>query len=48
VRESLQTRINVGDALISRFGLSGDPQDLLTPSGTCAPPTACPMTRGPR
>ena len=33
VRESLQTRINVGDALISRFGLSGDPQDLADALG---------------
>ncbi len=33
VRESLRIRINIGDALISRFGLSGNPQDLASALG---------------
>ena len=33
VRESLRIQINIGDALLSRFGLSGDPQDLASALG---------------
>ena len=33
VRESLRIQIDIGDVLVSRFGLSGDPQDLASALG---------------